>query len=441
MRVRIRSRALGRLALAVTLLAVATAGALDAQQVKTPPGLRIVEVPITGNVYNDGKPVEVTEGDAVVWVNNDRMPHSASRYTEEGTYIDQPFNTGFIAPGQKSNPIVLLKATGTTGLEYKCDVHGDEHNTWMKPGFLVVRPRTVEHPAPSPGTVYHHPPSPEGPLPMSAEHSMVTSGASGAALFLHHYSLFNNPYHEYHVTLEGRLDDCPRRLYEAYREKFPAARVMMDTKDLHLLQNIVKEGAGVAVRFSHGGDLEDLVPAVGPRPCRPKGTKQAAKATQWGWVIPGLDNVVLTIGRVIRFRHYDPEDRYPSSLVYQLYGNNSEVFMAHEVTARPSFLHVVQLAEIPSFLTPDLIRKSPLVSIPSKQLREGQPLARSVRTAVLNDNTHFLLSPPTGSLNPEPPLQDDEVITVLIEGDPTPAVRKQLKVARTIFFDPRIINR
>lgn len=448
-------RFIGCFVATAAVIAVAASSSPDAQEVKKRTGPRIVEVPIQGNKFNADKPVTVEVGDSVVWVNKDKMPHTAARYTEEDQYKDQPFNTGFIQPGKKSAPILFLKESNSEGLEYHCDVH--EYT--MQSAKIFVRPRTAPPPTlapPSPLTVHPQPPAPVVRQRWPTEHSMVATGSSGSAIFMHHYGLFNNPDHEFHVTVEARLDDAgARKDYEDYRAKFGQVRVMMDTKELFMLTDI-ESGArpSFASRFSHTGDKEDLLPK---EQCRQKDcirkqtTAMPAKApriikkvpapelveTQWGWVIPGLNNVGLTITRIIQFRHYHPKAWYPKSLIYQLYGNEKEVFLAHEITAGPSFEHVVQLAEIPTFLTPEVIRNNPLVSIPAKQLRAGGP--RSVRrTAVLNDNTHFLLAPPTGALNAEAPLQDSEVITVLIQGD---RQLRQLKVGRTIFFDSRILNR
>jgi plastocyanin len=424
----------GQFVVAAAVVAAAFSYALDAQEVRTRSGPRVIEVPIQGYRFPENLTVEV--GDSVVWVNKDSMPHSAARYRQEGTVVDQPFNTGFIQPGQKSDPITFLKETGLKDLTYGCDVH--EHT--MREGRIVVKARTdgTPHASAPPSPTSVHPPA-EAPIlkqRMKTEHSMVASGSSGSAIFMHHYSLFNNPDHPFHVTVEARLnDEHARQAYEAYRAQFPMEQVMMDVTEWFLLTDIRDGRRSFPSRFSHTGTRTEIP----SKRCPPTGFQSPEIQTQWGWVIPCLNEVGLTITRIIQFRHYHPDARYPESLVYQLYGKGNEVYLAHEVTEAPSFLHVVQLAEIPAFLTPEWIHKSPLVSIPAKRLQKGKQ--RSVEAAVLNDNTHFLMAPPTGTLNPKPPIQNGEIITVLIEGDPSPSQPKQLKVGTTIFFDPRILNR
>src|SRR5262249_8279454 len=201
-------------------------------------------------------------------------------------------------------------------------------------------------------------------------------------------------------------DADARAKYEAYRKDNPIARAIVDVSRgvesdhvLIRLPDLVKQGASFPATISHDGWLT-----------------WTDQRTQWGSPIQGLVGATMEITRIIQFRHFDPKDTYPASLIYQLYGTVDNVFMAHEVTAAPSFLHIVQLARIPAFLSPERIRESPLVAIPSKRLQAGA--TRSIRTAVLGGNTNILFSPPTATIDFEPPLQKGEVVTVLLEGNP-----------------------
>jgi plastocyanin len=408
----------------VLLAAVAVTGRPGAQEVKPAASPSVVRVEISKGTFN---PVSVQVGDSVVWVNKDAMPHSASRYSDdadfmEGGLVPEPFNTGFIQPGTSSAPVTFLQPTGDTGRGYRCDVHE------QMLGHVVVRPRPSLSlpPTPSMKTVHHDHLAPSTKPQAPAFHSFVVTGKKGSDLFLHHYSLFNDPNHEFQVTLEARLADAKARTaYETFRARKGRAdtRVLVDAargpKDHeHFL----------LTRLNTGGGLTSF-PAT-------FSTEGEPWVTQWGATIKGLVGVPLEIKRVIQFRHFDSRDTYPGHLVYQLYGNADNVFLAHEVTARPSFLHVVRLAEIPKFLTPDVIEKNPLVAILSKRLTAGGQ--RSIAAAVLNDNTTILLGPPTGSINPEAPLQAGEVVPVVIEGD---GQQRELKIGPTIFYDHRILNR
>ena len=184
-------------------------------------------------------------------------------------------------------------------------------------------------------------------------------------------------------------------------------------------------------------DILSSVTFVGIISSRVEREKDLPWDTQWGNIIPGLKDIAIKIKRIIQFRHFDANARFPDRLTYQLFGNDSEVFLAHEVTAAPSFQHVVKLDDqLPSFLTPAVIQQAPFVTITDKQIREADTYV--LKGSVLSNSTHMLLSPPYGTLNPTPPLKDGEVLNVHIGSDLT---LRSLKVKKSIWSDFRILNR
>ena len=370
--------------------------AMAQQPLPTP---TVVRIDIQGHQYNGGVPVSVHVGDAVIWVNKDKMAHTASRYSDT-----DGFNTGFIQAGAESDPITFLKATGPQGLKYGCDVHDDPK--YPMEGVLIVAGETM------PDQIHHESPS---------IHSMLVTGSDPTQLFLHHYDLFNNPNHSYHVTLEAMIDDAAtRRVFEVWRKANPEARATIDP-EVFLLPEIK---AGSKARTMFKAQFSEFP------------NKAGAEETQWGTAIPGLDAVTIKIVRIIQFRAFDNTAKYPDRLTYQLYGNAKEVFLAHEVTEAPSFQQVVQLKDVPSFLTPDLIRSAPLVTFPTKRLSSTPSVV--MKMAVLSNSTHLLNAPPINTLNPQPPLTNGEEVDVLIGNDPTP---RKLTVGRSIWEEFRIINR
>jgi len=96
----------------------------------------------------------------------------------------------------------------------------------------------------------------------------------------------------------------------------------------------------------------------------------------------------------------------------------------------------VQLKDVPSFLTPYLIRSAPLVTFPTKSLSSAQSVV--IKMAVLSNSTHLLNAPPIYTLNPQPPLTNGEEVEVLIGNDPTP---RKITIGRSIWEEFRIINR
>lgn len=355
---------------------------------------RTVRVTIKDFKYNDGRPVSINVGDSVVWFNADDMPHTA---TTDGDSA-QSFDTGILQPGQASEPITFLAASSPDGFPYSCGIHPR-----MSGSVVVSAPAAAQGPAAggAGGCDHHETPS---------EHSMVVTGNDPDGFFLHHISLFSDTNHYYHVTLEARLKDpAAQKAYRDYRAENGDSLAILDP-ELFLLPEIQSgKRTSFVATFNHG---------------------------KWESVIKGLQGVGVDIVRVIQFRRYDPKAAYPDRLTYQLYGNGKEVFLAHQVTAAPSFQQVVKLKAVPAFLTPEVIKSSPLLIIPTKQLAESP--SQVIRTAVLSNGTHILLSPPVGTLNPREPLKADEELDVRIEGL---AETNKLIVGKLVYFDVRILNK
>lgn len=378
------------------ILVLATAIAVPSVQAQGP-APRVARIEIKANKYNNSVPVTIRVGDSVVWVNADRMPHTASRYSST-----DGFNTGFIPPGAESEPIMFLKES--KGLTYGCDIHEDPKAP-MEGTLIVAGMTTPDH--------THH----ESP----GIHSMLITGQDPNQIFGHHYALFNNPNHSYHVTIEAMIDEPgARAIYAKWRKDNPESRATIDP-EVFLLGEIKP---GQATRDSFMAKFSEFP------------NKPPAEEVQWGTVIPGLENVRIKILRMIQFRAFDSDAKYPERLTYQLYGTANEVFLAHEVTEGPSFQQVVQLKDVPGFLTPDIIRSAPLVTFLTKRIASVP--SRVIKTAVLDNTTHLLLTPPINTLNPKPPLVDGEEVDVLIGNDPTP---RKITIGKSIWEEFRILNR
>jgi plastocyanin len=349
---------------------------------------RTVKIIIKDFKYNGGTPVTITAGDSVVWFNADDVPHTATSSGDS----EQSFDTGILQPGEVSEPTVFLNGSGAKGFPYSCGVHP------RMSGTLIVTPPTEK---PTTACDHHETPS---------EHSMVVLGRDPNGFFLHHISLFNDSNHFYHVTLEAKLDDPEaQKAYRDYRDK-------------------------------HGDSLSILDPELFVLTEIQSGKRTSFKANfhhlKWESAIAGLQGVKVSIGRIIQFRKYNPGEAYPDRLTYQLFGNGKEAFMAHQVTAAPSFQQVVKLKALPNFLTSTLMGSSPLVEIPTKQLSSSP--SRVIRSAVISNGTHVLLSPPVGTLNPREPLTANEEIEVRF---PTENTIQKLTVDKLIYFDVRILNK
>jgi plastocyanin len=350
---------------------------------------KVVKITIKNFKYNDGVPVTIRTGDYVVWFNADDMPHTATATSAS----EQSFDTGILQPGEASEPRAFLKASGAAGFPYSCGIHPG-----MSGNLIVTAPTESDMPA---DCDHHQTPS---------EHSMVVLGNDPNSFFLHHIALFNDYNHFYHVTLEAKLEDpAAQKAYRDYRAANGDSLSILDPELFILTEIQTGKRTSFKANFQH---------------------------LSWESEIRGLQGVTVTITRIIQFRKYNPNESYPDRLTYQLFGNAREVFLAHQVTAAPSFQQVVKLKDIAAFLSPTLIASNPLLVIPTKQLSSSSP--RVMRTAVLSNGTHILLSPPVGTINPREPLKENEELEVQFAGETT---LKKLTVGKLIYFDVRILNK
>jgi len=349
------------------------------KQVEPRPGARII--PIYKFKFGDGQPARVRLGEHVQWFNADSMVHTAS---------GDDFDTGFIRPGELSEPIQFLKVTPPAGVPYFCNVHEG-----MK-GTLIVEDT---------------PPPPDGVG--KSVHSMVTLGTDPEMLILHHISLFNDPHHFYHVTLEARLlDPGPRDAYKRYVQANPDPLIILDP-ELFVLTEL------------ENGTRKEM-----------KGTFSSASINplvNFGDPIPGLEDVRVGVSHLIEFRKYRPLEPYPDRLQYRIVSTGPELFLLHEVEGAPSFQEVARVEVTPP-LTGAQLKGAPRVTIPTKRLQRVPDV--TLPGAALSNSTHVLLSPPPRTLRPVPQLATGEILDVEISGS-----KHQIKVVKSIYFDTRILNK
>lgn len=76
------------------------------------------------NMAYEPNPVQVNQGDSVIWTNADVMDHTATSDAGPGGNPPQGaiFNTGMLARNAKSAPITFNQAPGTS-IGYLCTVH------------------------------------------------------------------------------------------------------------------------------------------------------------------------------------------------------------------------------------------------------------------------------------------------------------------------------
>ncbi len=67
--------------------------------------------------------------------------------------------------------------------------------------------------------------------------------------------------------------------------------------------------------------------------------------------VPILQDVEVTVTRVIHFRQFDPKAKKPKQLEYLLFGKGGELFLAHRIVRPPDFDQVLSVKAIEPALT------------------------------------------------------------------------------------------
>jgi plastocyanin len=347
-------------------------------------------VSIRGYSFNDGNPVQIRVGDSVIWTNSDPTPHTVSS-DDNST---ESFDSGYIEAGHASPAVAFLTASSVAGFPYHCNVHAGMN------GRVVVTPSAEGSRVQRRGCLNDQ----QSP----SIHSMVVMGSMTELIYLHHLALFRDPNHQFEVTLEGKLGTpAARAAYALYRASKPDALCILDPEFFILTE------------------LRD-------------GKRKSFKATffdgAWDARIPGLQDVDVDVTRIIRFRKFAPEEQFPKYMEYQLFGNATEVFLAHHVTGRPDFTETARLASVPLGLTLEMIASSPVIAVPSKRIARGG--TETIDTAVMNNGTHILMAPPTGVLRPSSSLANGETFKAVFPDGRT----REVTIATAIYFDARILN-
>ena len=97
--------------------------------------------------------------------------------------------------------------------------------------------------------------------------------------------------------------------------------------------------------------------------------------------VSGLEKVAVNIQSVLHFHKFDPKAASPKSLEYLLFGNGTELFLAHSIVKPPDFDQIVSVKVSGLTLSPSDLQTAVRLSIPLKKnlptdrLREGEEAA------------------------------------------------------------------
>jgi hypothetical protein len=67
--------------------------------------------------------------------------------------------------------------------------------------------------------------------------------------------------------------------------------------------------------------------------------------------VPVLEDVGVTVTKVIHFREFDPKAKKPGQLEYLLFGKGGELFLAHRIVGPPDFDQVLSVKAVEPALT------------------------------------------------------------------------------------------
>jgi hypothetical protein len=194
-----------------------------------------------------------------------------------------------------------------------------------------------------------------GPIPGDndpGQHAFVMTGK--AVLFLSHLTMLHHEEHMYELVLRASLPPEAMANYVADSEAHPT--------ETYFLANVEKDKLTVpqlqtGARDSFTGEVF-------------RGIREDHHYDRgWPWkdVTPLIADVLVTVERVVAYRHFDLSLEYPPSLTYLLYGAGKEAYLCHYQTHEPNFDQVVTLVEAPSWLPQEKLQAGVHINVRSLQ--------------------------------------------------------------------------
>jgi hypothetical protein len=208
-------------------------------------------------------------------------------------------------------------------------------------------------------------------------HNMLVFGEQ--AVFLSHLPMFGalnatktdfrSP-HRYQVILEVAFTKEGQDLRDIYvkdRQAHPGTRIYTLNPDREFVLSRL------------------FTPAKMPKLTSFTATVFRGHFEQSGVPVPGLEQIVVKVVRVVHGRKFDPRVKNPATLEYLLVGKGPERFLAHAIFAPPNFDQVLAFKSTGRELTDADLGEDVRVSAPNRKnvvaerLREGQKVQAMLR--------------------------------------------------------------
>ena len=184
---------------------------------------------------------------------------------------------------------------------------------------------------------------PQGLTPENTpdQHGFVMMGRD--TLFLDHLPMFSMENHRYQMILQASIPSEAMTAYLQASQANPDQPMILGnlSSDLFTLPQVV---TGEVTSFQ-----ADIFVGLPENPDTDK---------------PLVHDVTVSITRVVYVRHYSDLFPYPNSLTYVLFGRGREAFLSHYQSNQPDFQHIVELAEVPTWLQPASLEMGILVNFP-----------------------------------------------------------------------------
>jgi hypothetical protein len=165
---------------------------------------------------------------------------------------------------------------------------------------------------------------------MTSIHGMLLFGEE--TLYFSHLPMFDEPHH-FQVIVAVEFDDATREVLTTDRKA--------DTEQIHTFK-------------PESFDITELDPS-GPDPVRTslRGTIYHGHFERGG--TPIAEDVVARILHVVHFRTLDREAAHDddAGLIYLAFGSDGELHLAHYISARPDFDHILRARLLPGTITTD----------------------------------------------------------------------------------------
>lgn len=147
-----------------------------------------------------------------------------------------------------------------------------------------------------------------------AVHGMLLMGEK--TIYASHLPMFHSP-HDYQIILMLHMEPKVHKHYNADRLAHPDETVYTLEPEVFVLPEKVKHGKYFKAsiyrgHFERGG-------------------------------VKIIENVTVTIAKVIYFKHFKTHEDRPEYLNYILFGNAEEQFLAHYISKRPDFDEIIRV--------------------------------------------------------------------------------------------------